>query len=419
MFNKLLTPEAEVKLRELSDQRASNLDKQISVQPREIFYCTKCVVSNQRPRITFDENGVCSACQFADKKQNHIDWEGREKALVKLLDQHRSSDGSYDVIVPGSGGKDSSMVAHKLKHEYGMHPLTVTWAPFIYTDIGFKNFVDFVHSGFDNLMCWPNGITHRKLARLCFEFLGDAWQPFAYGQLNYAFQLASRFNINLVFFGENGEAEYGGSEKSNDRPSFNWDDFAEVYLKGQLVDDIVARGQDVGVFSDAEVKEVSDFYRLPPIETLKQKNIEFHWFSYYQMWVPQDNYYYAREHTNFEANPDGRSEGTYSKYASIDDKTDGFHFYLAYLKFGIGRATSDAAHEIRDGHITREEGVALVNRYDGEFPKKYYEEFLQYLDIDDSTFWKIANRYRPEHLWRREGNEWVLAQKVTDLVRID
>jgi len=123
-------------------------------------------------------------------------------------------------------------------------------------------------------------------------------------------------------------------------------------------------------------------------------------------------FYYAQKYTGFTANEDGRSEGTYSKYASLDDKTDGFHFYLAYIKFGIGRCTSDASHEIRDGHITREEGVSLVKRYDGEFPKKYFKDFLEYLDITEDHFWRITDAYRPPHLWKKVGGEWELRRTV-------
>ena len=106
--------------------------------PKEIKFCTKCVISNQRPRITFDDNGVCSACNFAEFKKNKIDWDKRLIELKKLCDVHRKNDGSYDVIVPCSGGKDGSYVAHQLKYEFGMNPLTVTWSPLLPTDIGKK-----------------------------------------------------------------------------------------------------------------------------------------------------------------------------------------------------------------------------------------------------------------------------------------
>lgn len=405
---KLLSAEAERRLQAAFGERSASWDAQLAEQPTEVRFCKRCVVSNQRPRIVFDSEGICSACRHAERKHSKIDWEAREKELAALLDRHRKSDGSYDVIVPASGGKDSAFVAHQLKERYGMHPLTVTFAPFIYTEVGFENFVRFVQSGFDNLTCWTNGLTHRKLSRMCLDLLGDAWQPFTYGQLNYAFQIASRFNVSLVFFGENGEAEYGGASSANDKPCFEWDDWERVYLKGAMIDQMVQRGRELNVLTDREAREVSPFYKLPPTEELRRKEIQFHWMGYYHKWVPQRNFYYAQEHTGFHANPDGRSEGTYSKYASLDDRTDGFHYYLGFIKFGIGRATSDAAHEVRDGHITRNEAVALVKRYDGEFPSKYYNDFLAYLDITDEDFQRVVDSYRSPHLWERGNDGWRL-----------
>ena len=407
-FGKLLTPSAEKNLQTAFAERSASLDVQLREQPSEVRYCKRCVVSNQRPRIVFDGEGICSACRFAEYKHHTIDWEARERELLSLLDKYRSKDSGYDCIVPASGGKDSSYVAHQLKTKYGMHPLTVTFAPFIYTDIGFQNFYNFVQSGFDNLTCWPNGLIHRKLSRMSLDLLGDAWQPFAYGQLNYAFQLATKFNIRLVFFGENGEAEYGGSSGANDKPCFDWQDWDRVYLKGAMVDRMMQKGRELEIFTEREAQEVGPFYQLPPIDELKAKDIQFHWMGYYHKWIPQRNFYYAQEHTGFRTNPEGHSEGTYSKYASLDDRTDGFHYYLAYIKFGIGRATSDAAHEVRDGHITRTEAVALVKRYDGEFPKTYYTDFLAYLDITDDHFQQVADSYRAPHLWDKSNEGWRL-----------
>lgn len=392
------------------------LDRQLSTLPKEVKFCRKCVVSNQRPRIIFDEEGTCSACRYADLKHDVIDWHKREQALLELLDRYRSKDGSYDCIVPGSGGKDSSFVAHQLKFKYGMHPLTVTWAPFMYTDVGWQNYINFKNHGFDNILCTPNGRLHRKLARLAFELLGDAWEPFAYGQKAYAFHIAVKFRVPLIFYGESGEIEYGGSIKNIDRPTEEVSDWKEFYYKGSGIDELIQCGLDAGYLTPDEVENnPMIFYRPPKIEELKEVNPEMHWFSFYKKWVPQENYYYAVEHTGFQANLDGRSEGTYSKYASLDDKTDGFHFYLAYIKFGIGRTTSDTAHEIRDRHLTREEGIALVHRYDGEFPKKYFKEFLDYMDITEGEFWEVVDYYRSisAHLWKKNNGAWRLKRRVS------
>lgn len=386
-----------------------SLDKQLLENPKTVKFCIRCVVSNQRPRITFDKDGVCSACQYAYRKHHIIDWEQREKELIKLLDKHRSKDGSFDVIVPGSGGKDSAYTAHILKTKYGMHPLFVTWTPFIYTEIGWQNFTNFISSGFDAITCYQNGVLHRKLARIAFELKGDAWEPFTFGQKSFAFNIALKFKIPLIFFGENGEVEYGGSTKNIDKPFESPKDWERFYFKGAGVDKLVNAGLDMRVFKKKEVEERTfELYRNPDLAEVKKLGVQMHWLSYYKKWIPQENYYYAEKNTGFRPNPDGRSEGTYSKYASLDDKTDGFHFYLAYVKFGIGRATSDAAHEIRDGHLTREEGVALVRRYDGEFPQKYFSDFLKYLDITEEKFWKIVDSYRSPHLWGKKNGNWYL-----------
>ena len=132
--------------------KRAGFEKQIALLPDEVKFCKKCVMSNQRPRIIFDNDGICSACNNTDKYKNSIDWDDRENQLMKLLDDHRSSDGSWDVIVPSSGGKDSAYVAHQLKYKYGMNPLTVTWSPLRYTDIGFKNFQALADAGLANVL---------------------------------------------------------------------------------------------------------------------------------------------------------------------------------------------------------------------------------------------------------------------------
>ena len=395
--------------------KAKILEKQLASQPKDVVFCKRCVVSNQRPRITFDENGVCNACRFADEKEHSIDWKAREGELASLLDKYRRNDGQWDVLVPGSGGKDSNYVAHQLKHKYGMHPLTVTYAPFIYTDIGFKNLYNFVNAGFNNITAYHNGKIHRKLARAAFEEIGDAFLPFIYGQFCFPFHIALRFGIKLVFYGENGEAEYGGDTSYNHKPGMPIEDWVSRFWKGCNVDMLLAHVLKNKEYIDKSDFDESDliFYRPPLGEELRKKDIQMHWFSYYRKWVPQENYYYSVEHTGFQPNPKGRSEGTYSKYTSLDDKTDGFHWYMGYIKFGLGRASRDAQMEIRHNHITREEAVELVRKYDHEFPKTYFKDFLSYLDISEEHFWKVVDSFRQPHLWEKVQGSWQLKHQVS------
>jgi len=393
--------------------------------PSDVVFCRKCVISNQRPSSTvefkhkadekkatigFDENGVCDACRYHEVKDARIDWKKREDQLVALLDKFRRTDGGYDVVVPGSGGKDSAFTSHVLKYRYGMNPLTVTWAPHLYTDIGWKNFEAWSHvGGHDNLLFTPNGKLHRLLTSLAFKNLLHPFQPFIVGQRIIGPAIAAKFDIPLVMYGEN-QAEYGNNPDDNyvptmDRKFFSTQDPLEMRLGGVQVEDII---RDHGF-------TINDFapYIPPSAEQLEKKNIEVHYLGYYLKWDPQECYYYAVENTGFQANSE-RTPGTYSKYSSIDDKIDMFHYFTTLIKFGIGRATYDAAQEIRNGKITRSEGVHLVRKYDQEFPAKYYEDFLDYVGMTDPEFWETVDRFRSPHLWEKSGNGWQLRHVVED-----
>ncbi|WP_225318905.1 N-acetyl sugar amidotransferase [Cellvibrio sp. KY-GH-1] len=392
--------------------------------PPQVTFCKRCVISNQRPNSTvefkhtatekksvidFDDDGICSACRFAEQKDQGIDWKQKEDELKALLARFKRNDGGYDVIVPGSGGKDSAFTAHVLKYKYGMNPLTVTWSPHLYTDIGWKNMQNWMHvGGLDNVLFTPNGKLHRLLTRLAFINLLHPFQPFIVGQRIIGPLMAAKFNVPLVMYGEN-QAEYGNKVDENAKPTmdpkfFSTDDPLDMRLGGVTVREII----------DQYDFTLNDFtpYIAPRPELLAEKNIEVHYLGYYLKWDPQECYYYAAEHTGFQANPD-RTEGSYSKYSSIDDKIDPFHYFTTLIKFGIGRATYDAAQEVRNGKITREEAVHLVKKYDQEFPKKYFHEFLDYISSSEQEFWQSVDKFRSPHLWvRDEYGQWRLRHTV-------
>ncbi len=391
--------------------------------PNEVAFCRKCVISNQRPSSTvefkhratdkkstigFGLDGVCDACRFQETKEDRIDWQRRDEALRVLASQHKRKDGGYDVIVPGSGGKDSAFTSHILKYKYGMNPLTVTWAPHKYTEIGWKNFESWIHvGGLDNILFTPNGILHRYLTREAFLNLLHPFQPFIVGQRTIGPAMAAKFGIKLVMYGEN-QAEYGNSLEDNYVPTmdpkfFSVGDPRDMVLGGKAINEIL----------EEETFEINDFapYIPPSAEFLETKGVEVHYLGYYLRWDPQECYYYAVENTGFQSNSE-RTEGTYSKYSSIDDRIDMFHYFTTLIKFGIGRATYDAAQEIRNGKITREEGVALVKRYDQEFPKKYFRDFLNYIGLAEDQFNETIDRFRSPHLWIKTNGEWRLRHTV-------
>ena len=145
-------------------------------------------------------------------------------------------------------------------------------------------------------------------------------------------------------------------------------------------------------------------------EDIKGNNTEIHFLGYYKFRVPQENYYYCREHAGFTPNTE-RSEGAYSKYARLDDLIGGFHYHLAHIKFGLGLTTSDTAHEIRDSQITREEVISLIKRYDHEMPKKYHKKFLEFCSITDGQVHEVIDSWRSDHIWKKQ-EEWKLRKPI-------
>lgn len=392
--------------------------------PTEVKFCTKCVMSNQRPTsavefkhtinskkntMALDENGICDACR-ANEQKKLIDWTKRENELLRLLDRYRSKDGAYDCVVPGSGGKDSAFQAHILKTKYGMNPLTVTWPPILYTDYGYENWKNWIDvGGFDNISFRRNGRVMKILTRLAIENLFHPFQTFILGQKNLGPKIAAKFGIPLVFYGEN-EAEYGNPIADNSTSLRD-----KSYYSFQNFDDLF--------FGGVSVKELKEKYNIsksdllafmpPPTDEIARGDIQVHYLGYYLKWTPQEVYYYAVENTGFKARP-FRTQGTYSKYNSIDDKIDDLHYYTTFIKFGIGRATYDASQEIRNNHITREEGLALVKRFDGEFPDKYFYEIMDYLDMDPGYFINdLTDKFRSPHLWEKKpSGPWGLRHTI-------
>ncbi len=404
------------------DQTKNELEVKYGL-PREVKFCSKCVMSNQRPASTvefkhtinskkvtlnIDAEGVCDACRTAEIKEK-IDWKKREGELLQLLDKYRRNDGHYDCLVPGSGGKDSAFQAHVLKYKYGMNPLTVTWPPILYTDYGRKNWQNWLDSGFDNISFYRNGKVMKLLTKLSIENIFHPFQTFILGQKNLAPKIAARFDIPLIFYGEN-EAEYGNpiadnSSSLRDKSFHTFSHIDELYLGG------------------VSIKELREKYNVPlsdlmaflpaPADEVEKAKIQVHYLGYYLRWTPQEVYYYAVENTGFKARP-FRTQGTYSKYNSIDDKIDDLHYYTTFIKFGIGRATYDASQEIRNQHLTRNEGQTLVKKFDGEFPDTYFNEIMEYIEMKPAHFHELADKFRSPHLWANQNGTWKLRHTVNN-----
>ncbi len=390
--------------------------------PLEVKYCKKCTMSNQRPSsvaefqnkpdaikraISFGDDGICEACKYAERKKT-INWDEREKELIELCNKYRRHDGRYDVIVPGSGGKDSVQAAHMLKYKYNMNPILVTWPPALYTKIGRQNFESWLNAGFANFTYNQNRKLHRFLTKNAFENLGHPFQPFILGQKNLAPRMSVLLDIPLVIYGEN-EAEYGNAIEENEKPTRD----PKYYSAELSITDLILGGvpaKDLIHEYGFKLSDLEAYFPVNPYD-LQKTNTTVHYLGYYVKWHPQETYYYAVENTDFMPNYH-RTEGSFSKYSSLDDKIDWLHYHTTMIKFGIGRATYDSAQEVRNGDITRDEGIALIKRFDGEFPEQYIQDCCDYLDISLQDYHDTIEKFRSPHLWEQKYGKWELRSPI-------
>ena len=391
--------------------------------PKKVVFCKKTLISNQRPNsaveflhtkktkkktLNIDKNGISDSWKYSRRKLK-INFEEREKKLLKLLDKHRGKYGKYDCIVPGSGGKDSCFATHILKEKYGMSPLTVTWPPILYTSYGKKNFQNWLK------FCSTENITAKRNADLMIYLTRESivnllhpFQTFILGQKNFAPKMAQKYKIPLVFFGEN-EAEHGNPIADNntslrDKSYYLFKNIKKLYLGGKKVSQILDE-------TSFKMKDIESF--LPLNAEKYNDKIECHYLGYYLNWIPQEAYYYSVENCGFRPRP-FRTQGTYSKYNSIDDKIDDLHYYTSFIKFGIGRATYDVSQEIRNNHISIDEGKKLIKKYDGEFPNVYFKEIMDYLNIKPNFFHKLCDKFRSPHLWKKIKGKYYLRHTVNE-----
>jgi N-acetyl sugar amidotransferase len=351
-----------------------------------------------RPRIEYNNDGVCNACQWSEEKDS-LDWSEREAELQALLEKYRAKDQrSFDCVVPVSGGKDGSYVAHTLKTKYGMNPLTVTVRPALSLDIGNRNLTNFIDSGFNHIHVSPSATVMQKLNRLGFMEKGFPYYGWLIAIKTAVIQTAMNFSIPLIFYGEDGEVEYGGSTESKNNPLYSIDYMKRIYFEGGYEKVFSKVLEDPGV-SEGDLA----FWQFPSNEEVKRHDLAFTHWSYYEPWDSYRNYIVAKDHCGLEDKGDNNS-GTFTNFAQNDQALYSLHAYLMYLKFGFGRATQDAGIEIRRGAMSRDQALNLVRLFDGHYPEEFLNEYLSYYQMDLSEFNRVLDTYANKDLFRKEEN---------------
>tara|TARA_Y100000590_G_C15717409_1_gene1012316 strand:- start:943 stop:2046 length:1104 start_codon:yes stop_codon:yes gene_type:complete len=360
---------------------------------------------NSRPRIVFNEEGICNACLHGQKKKN-INWEERKSEFLLLVSQiknnSKSNNLSYDCVVPWSGGKDSTSIAIKLKFEYGLNPLLVTFSPLILNECGEHNRNELLKLGFDSIFINPNKEVSKKLSKRFFIERGNPKVAWDAGVNTGPIQVALKYNITTVFYAEHGESEYGGlvlDEESEKKRNLR-----------EVIEHQIGDYPENWVSDKIDIKDLAP-YIYPKQKDLEKKNVTAYYFAYFFRWSMLKNYEYVKNKLiNFKTDQDGRTEGTFTDFDSLDDKIDSLYYYMQYIKYGFGRATRDACRMIQNNQMNRDEAIKLARKYDNEFPKKNFKEVLNFLDLEKNDFFEIVNKHRNQEIWeiRRDTNDYVL-----------
>lgn len=365
----------------------------------KFFYCKKCLMPSTRPRIQFDENGVCNGCNWAEQKKT-FDWSKRWKELEALCDKYRGSGHRPDMIVPWSGGKDSYHIAYMMKNELGMNPLLIKVAPLIPTTIGRLNEENIRDHGFRLIKIYPE----RAYVDLCLKGLIEQGRPqmgFVTGITTMIVQEAMQRGIKWVMYGEEGETEYGGRTDYVEH-GFNRDWIVNTYFSGYDTN-------NYGL----------DLWDLPSQKELDKAGLVFSHWSYFSDWDGLKHFETAKK-IGFMYGPEDSDGvtgyGTFTNYTSLDDPyLRTFHTYLMFLKFGFGRGSHEATGEIRAGRMTRSQGIGMAKKYDAYDCSNLIYKLCKLYHINETELMRHVERHiNPKILWldRWFDNKWQLRPEI-------
>jgi N-acetyl sugar amidotransferase len=374
-----------------------------------VQYCTRCVFTAMAATpLTFDENGVCSGCRVA-LQRDEINWEQRWQWLQELVDEYRS-DSNYDIIIPVSGGKDSYYQTHVAAKQLGLNVLLVTYHGNNYLPEGEYN-LNRMREIFDadHIIVRPSVETLIKMNRIGFRLQGDMnWHGHC-GIFTVPIQIAVRYRVPLMMWGEHGFMDIGGM--------YSYKDFVEFTAKFRL--EHALRGFDWYDFTDAGLEKLG---RPELKEGLSEKDLK--WAQY-----PDDDAIddvgvrgiYLSNYASWDANQHSKLvmdlydwkpaqqpfERTYRTMSNLDDMHEnGIHDYLKFIKFGYGRGTDHATKDIRAGLMSREQGIEMVRKYDHVKPRHDLERWLKYVDMSEEEFDATCDTFRDPRVWWIENGQW-------------
>ncbi|MDC2981231.1 N-acetyl sugar amidotransferase [SAR116 cluster bacterium] len=359
-------------------------------------YCKRCVYpANAKPGIILDEEGVCSGCRLIESRPT-IDWASREKMLADILNQYkarqRAKGNPYDCIIPVSGGKDSTFQVWLVKIKYGLNPLLVTYNHTFNTPLGIRNLTNLIEQLDCNLLRFTTAPgSAKRIAEYMLKTVGDVTWHYHAGIMTFPLATSVQYDVPLIVWGEEGFSELVGMYNQDDFVEFTKKKRQEHSMRGFEPEDILQR-PDCGL----NPYDLAPFF-YPKDEEIERVGTRGIYLSNYINWNGRKQTEFVIEELGFETAQ--FRERTFNIYDKLDDiHANGLHDYLKYLKFGYGRATDDAATEIRHGRMTREDGIEMVMKYDSVRPSDT-DVFLRAVDMTEDDLLELVRPHRDPKIW--------------------
>lgn len=378
-----------------------------------IIYCSNCLLPKNKPDLYLDKTGKCTACiSFEDRPK--IDWNERRIAFENLVREIKSSKSSnWDCIVPVSGGKDSTaQVLHALN--YDLKPLCVTSTTCDLTPVGRENIDNIKSLGVDYIEASPNIKVRSRMNRLCLEQVGDISWPEHVGIFTIPVRMAVQFKINLILWGENSQNEYGGPPQSGEKNELDrrWlEEFGG--LLGLRTSDL----KETYGFSEQDL----NFYTYPSSKEIQQLGLKGIFLGHYFPWDGLTNFLVSQAN-GFKSNPN-LVEGSIVSFENIDNYQTGIHDYFKFLKYGFGRATDIASLYIRRNLISRQQGLSLIKKFDGNYPSTYLakplDQILDKIGLSIEEFDEICDRFTNFDLFQKNSDGKLKKDSSKSLTKIN
>ena len=367
-----------------------------------IARCTRCVNPNTRPTITFDAKGLCPVCQYEIAKADEaIDWDSRRAELKAVCDWGRENTRStYDCIVTVSGGKDSTRQACFARDDLHLNPLLVNCAypPEQMTELGAANLSNLVSLGFDTVSVSPDPQVWKRLMKEGFFRFGNWAKSTEMALYAIPVHVAIAYQIPLIFYGENPVLTIGEKHGRADGD-------ASQLKKGNTI----AGGPTELLPADVSPHDAY-LYFYPPDDDMEEARLRLVYLGYYMPdWSGQSNAAFAMAR-GFEPRRDTPDKtGDLWGFSCLDEDFSIVNQYLKYLKLGFGRVTDQVCEAINAGSMTREQGLDLVSKFDGNCDAIFIRRFCAYLEISEEEFHRTADSFRNQVLWHQlPTGEWVL-----------